>query len=117
MRVEQVTPNKPPDAAVRQRPQPAPAGAAQGAEREAAPESPAPRLEQQLAAAIAQANRMLELHNRSFQFTVHEPTREIIVRVIDTETEEVVKEIPPEEILDLVARLWELAGLFVDERR
>ncbi|MDP3051106.1 MAG: flagellar protein FlaG, partial [Eubacteriales bacterium] len=41
----------------------------------------------------------------------------IIVRIIDAETEEVVKEIPPEEILDLIAKLWEMAGIVVDERR
>lgn len=40
-----------------------------------------------------------------------------MVKVIDAETEEVIREIPPEKILDLVAMIWEMIGLIVDERR
>jgi len=39
------------------------------------------------------------------------------VKVLDSETNEVIREIPPEKILDMVAKMWELAGLIVDERR
>jgi flagellar protein FlaG len=37
--------------------------------------------------------------------------------VIDENTNEVVREIPPEKILDVMASIMELAGLIVDERR
>ena len=40
-----------------------------------------------------------------------------MVKVIDIETEEIVREIPSEKILDLVAMIWEMTGLIVDERR
>ena len=39
-----------------------------------------------------------------------------MVKVINSETNEVIREIPPEKILDLVAKMWELAGILVDER-
>ncbi len=39
-----------------------------------------------------------------------------MVKLIDKETDEVVKEIPPEKILDLVASIWDLVGILVDER-
>lgn len=123
MRVESVTPNRPPEEAVQRRQQPprteVPEGVPRKAENKANKGAPpaVPPLEQELAAAVESVNRALYARNRSFDFSVHEPTKEIIVRVMNTETNEVVKEIPPEEILDLVAKLWEMAGLFVDERR
>jgi flagellar protein FlaG len=38
-----------------------------------------------------------------------------MVKVIDDETKEVIKEIPPEKLLDLVATIWQIVGLFVDK--
>ena len=32
-------------------------------------------------------------------------------------TNEIIREIPPEKILDMVAKMWDTAGLIVDERR
>lgn len=65
---------------------------------------------------IESANDEIQIYNRSLKFSIHEKTKEIMVKVIDTETEEVIREIPPEEILDMVAKLWELAGILVDEK-
>jgi flagellar protein FlaG len=35
----------------------------------------------------------------------------------DKERKEVIKEIPPEETLEMVEKMWELAGILVDEKR
>ncbi|NLG69166.1 MAG: flagellar protein FlaG, partial [Firmicutes bacterium] len=61
-------------------------------------------------------NAILADARRQLKFRVHEGTGRIWVQVIDTRTQEVVKEIPPERYLDLVARIWELVGILVDER-
>lgn len=66
---------------------------------------------------IGKANKAMTIANRSLQFSVHEATNEIMVKVINTETKEVIREIPPEKILNIVAGLMELAGLLIDERR
>lgn len=66
---------------------------------------------------IKEANKAIRIVNRELEFSVHEKTKDIIVRVIDAETKEVIREIPPEKILDLVANILEMAGLLVDERR
>ena len=34
----------------------------------------------------------------------------------DKDTKEVIKEFPPEATLDMIARVWELAGILVDEK-
>ena len=67
--------------------------------------------------AIEKANKAISVANRKFEYSIHEKTKEIMIKVIDTDTNQVVREIPPEKILDMVAKMWEMAGLMVDERR
>lgn len=67
--------------------------------------------------AIEKANKAIAGSNRKLQYSVHEQTKEIMVKVINSDTNEVVREFPPEKILDMIAKMWEMAGLIVDERR
>jgi len=53
--------------------------------------------------------------NLGITFRVHEETGRIIARVIDRKTREIIREIPPEKFLDMIARLQELAGVFINE--
>ncbi len=50
------------------------------------------------------------------EFSLHKETGTIMVKVMNRETQEVVREIPSEKILDLVAALWEMNGILVDEK-
>lgn len=65
---------------------------------------------------IEAANDELVVYDRRFEFSIHEKTKQIMVKIVDVNTDEVVREIPPEKILDLVAALWEISGLIVDEK-
>lgn len=51
------------------------------------------------------------------EFGIHEKTNRIIIKIVDKKTKEVIKELPPEKMLDMIARVWEYAGLVVDEKR
>lgn len=73
--------------------------------------------EEQLLNTIEKANSKFESKNNELSFSVHEKTKQIMIKVMNKETKEVVKEIPSEKILDMVANMMETAGLFVDERR
>lgn len=66
---------------------------------------------------VNSTNKELKAYDRKLEFSVHEKTKDIMVKVIDTTDNTVVKEIPSEKILDMVAHMCELAGLFVDEIR
>ena len=66
--------------------------------------------------AVKETNQMIFKDDRRFEFKIHEGTKRIMVKLIDNETDEVIKEIPPEKILDLVASIWDLVGILVDER-
>ncbi|WP_026894453.1 flagellar protein FlaG [Clostridiisalibacter paucivorans] len=68
--------------------------------------------------AINDVNKSVKAYNRRLQYSVHEKTNTIMVKVIDTSEgrDEVIRELPPEKILDMVAKMWEMAGIIVDER-
>jgi flagellar protein FlaG len=50
------------------------------------------------------------------QFAVHEKANRMMVQVIDDKTREVVRTIPPKELLDLAAKIGELVGTLLDQR-
>ena len=73
---------------------------------------------EQLRKAVDDINkRMITNQNSELQFGIHEGTHRVTIKVIDRETKKVIKELPPEKTLDMVAKAWELAGIMVDERR
>lgn len=73
-------------------------------------------VQERIREAIQALNESTQLVGRQLAFSIHEDTGRTIVRVIDRDTDEVIREIPPEEILDLVARINEMIGLLLDER-
>jgi len=64
---------------------------------------------------IDEANQALEASNFRLNYRVHDATNMVMVKVIDTQTDEVLREIPPESKLDIVAKIMESAGLLFDE--
>ena len=66
--------------------------------------------------AVAQLEKMVAQFNRRFDISVNESINRVVVKVIDTESDKVIKEIPPEEIQHLLLRLQEMMGLLVDEK-
>ncbi|MCT4686251.1 flagellar protein FlaG [Vallitalea sp.] len=73
--------------------------------------------EHEVIEAIEKANKHFKVYDRRLKFSIHEKTKQIMVKVINTEDDSVIREIPSEKILDMVAKLWEMAGIFVDEKR
>ncbi|MCL2208784.1 MAG: flagellar protein FlaG [Treponema sp.] len=53
--------------------------------------------------------------NRKLQFVVDQNSREVIVKVIDKETDKVIKEIPPEELQRLHRNIKDAIGLVFDK--
>jgi flagellar protein FlaG len=60
-------------------------------------------------------NEQLTLLNQSLQFRIDEDTRDVVIRVVDKDSGEVIKQIPPEEIMKLRRRLSEMSSLFVEK--
>lgn len=66
--------------------------------------------------ATERLNKMVEAFNTQLRFSVHKGTGEIMVKVVDSKTGDVIREIPPEKVLDAVARMEETLGILLDAR-
>ncbi len=66
--------------------------------------------------AVEQANKSLAIYDRYLQRTIHEKTKTIMYVMKDSKTDEIVREFPPKKVQDMIAKMWEIAGLFVDEK-
>jgi flagellar protein FlaG len=69
-----------------------------------------------VAKAVDQMNQLLDVLNKDISFFFDEASRRSGVKVIDRQTHEVLKQIPPEEILKTAARIREMVGALLDER-
>ena len=65
---------------------------------------------------IKEINKLIN-RNTVAEFGYNEPTHRVTITIKDKETDEVIKEIPSDKALKMIAKAWELAGLHVDERR
>jgi flagellar protein FlaG len=73
--------------------------------------------DEQLVKAIEKAIHSMQGKNTTLEFSIHEKTKLISVKVKDADTGDVIREIPPEKTLDFVAKLWQMAGILIDEKR
>ncbi len=70
---------------------------------------------EQIRKAVEQLNR--KIGNSEAVFGIHEATNRVTIKLVDRDTKEVIKELPPEKTLDMIAKIWDMAGLLVDEKR
>ncbi len=70
---------------------------------------------EQLKKALDQFNK--SRGNSEAVYGIHEGTNRVTIKIVDKDTKEVIKELPPEKTLDMIARVWEMAGILVDEKR
>ena len=65
--------------------------------------------------AVKRANN--KMNKTHCEFSYNDEVNRVSITVYDDVTGEVVREIPPEESLKMLEKLWELTGLMVDEKR
>ena len=66
--------------------------------------------------AVSKMNEMLDVNNSTSKFMYHEGLARYYVTVVDRETDEVVKEIPPKKLLDAFYEMQKMLGMIVDEK-
>ena len=71
----------------------------------------------QLKKAVDDINKSALADQSEAVFGIHEKTNRVTIKIVDKKTKEVIKEFPPEKTLDMIAKVWEMAGLMVDEKR
>lgn len=60
---------------------------------------------------VSELNALAQRMHRELQFTIEKDSGEMVVKVIDKETNEVIRQIPPEVIMELRKRLEDAAGV------
>lgn len=66
---------------------------------------------------VQDANDQLKVYDRRLEFSIHDETHRIMVKVIDTTDDSVIREIPSEKALDMLAYAWKVSGILLDEKR
>ena len=68
----------------------------------------------QIRKAVDEINK--KSHNSEAVFGIHDATNRVTIKIVDKDTKKVLKEYPPEKTLDMIAKVWEMAGLLVDKK-
>ncbi len=71
---------------------------------------------ERLKEAVARFNKSSGANSEAV-FGIHEGTNRVTIKIVDKKTKETIKELPPEKTLDMIAKVWEMAGIMVDEKR
>ncbi|MDR0502318.1 MAG: flagellar protein FlaG [Treponema sp.] len=69
-----------------------------------------------ISSTAADLERVSLVFNKKLQFVVDHNSNNVVVKVIDKETDKVIKELPPEELQRLHSNLKETIGFLFDER-
>lgn len=70
---------------------------------------------EKLGEAVGQANKTMETYSTELRFSIHKESGEIMVKVINTKDNSVIREIPPESVLNFVAHVKKMLGIIIDK--
>lgn len=72
--------------------------------------------EEELKEKVDGLNKFLKSSYTNLKFVLHEELNEYYVTIVDEQTKEVIKEIPPKKLLDIYAAMIDALGLFIDKK-
>jgi len=84
----------------------------------AAPQSPEARIQaadRQINGLLTELENISSALNRRLKFSVNRELQQVVVQVVDRESDKVIKELPPEGIQRLYAKMQEALGMLIDE--
>lgn len=70
----------------------------------------------QVEKAVEDVQRFVETMTNNLQFSIDDDSGRTVVKVVDRQTEEVLRQIPSEEMLDIARTLGKLKGLLVEQK-
>ena len=71
--------------------------------------------EDELAKALEQIQVMMDLRNRAVEFTTDEVSGAQVVKVVDANSGDVIRQMPAEELLSFMRNLTRMLGTFIDK--
>jgi uncharacterized FlaG/YvyC family protein len=64
---------------------------------------------------LEKVNKSLNIKNIALNYSVDEKTKDIVIKVVEKDSDRVIRQIPPEQVLKLRGRIKELLGVIFDE--
>ena len=71
--------------------------------------------QQEMDRAVEQVQVMMDLRNRSVEFTTDESSGARVVKVVDASSGDVIRQMPAEELLSFMRNLTRMLGTFIDK--
>jgi flagellar protein FlaG len=72
--------------------------------------------EKELEHAVEKLNKFLEDNRTHAEYEIHDKLNDIMIKIIDDKSGEVIQEIPSKKILDTVAKMMEMVGVLFDKK-
>lgn len=72
--------------------------------------------EKEVEKSVEKLNKFLEDEKVHVEYEVHDKLNQLMIKIIDDETKEVIQELPPKKILDMVAKMCEMVGILMDKK-
>ncbi|MBU5591106.1 flagellar protein FlaG [Clostridium sp. MSJ-4] len=73
--------------------------------------------EEDIKRSVEKLNKFLQDENVHAEYEVHEKLKHVtMIKIVNTDTKEIVMEIPPKKILDMVAKMCEMVGIIIDKK-
>lgn len=66
--------------------------------------------------AVDKLNKFMEDEDIHAEYEMHDKFNQIMIKIIDNKTKDVLLEVPPKKILDMVAKMCEMVGVLVDKK-
>lgn len=71
---------------------------------------------EKLSKAVEVANNAFKEVNIGFRYSVDKKTNREVVTVVNTETGEAIRQFPPEEIINMLSRMYDMLGILIDKK-
>lgn len=72
--------------------------------------------EEDVKKAVEELNRVIEKNGTYAEYEVHKGLGDLMIRIRDSKTKEIIQELPPKKILDMIESFCEGAGILVDKK-
>lgn len=66
---------------------------------------------------VSEVNQKMRLTKTRCEYSYDEPTKRVSIKVYDKDSDKLIREVPPEKSLEMLQKMWEIAGIIVDEKR
>ncbi|SJZ43409.1 flagellar protein FlaG [Selenihalanaerobacter shriftii] len=65
---------------------------------------------------VDKLNEAVQTFHEELEFKLHKKSKRMMVKIVNTQNHEVIKEIPPKETLDMLGKIKEMVGLIIDKK-